>query len=114
VQIPGGVTAAKGYRASGMYAAVRAGKKRDLALVVSETDAVSAGEPGRPAHGAKSPEGMVYEECSLPCPVQNSGSLQDASQCCGAYEVQGDSRLSLHIHTSDLTVKSLDGSIKRP
>lgn len=44
VQIPGGVTAAKGYRAAGMYAAVRAGKKRDLALVVSDTDAVSAGD----------------------------------------------------------------------
>ncbi|KAG0565684.1 hypothetical protein KC19_7G007000 [Ceratodon purpureus] len=43
-QIPGGVTAAKGFRAAGMYAGLRAaGKKPDLALVVCDTDAVSAG-----------------------------------------------------------------------
>lgn len=43
-QIPGGVTAAKGFRAAGMYAQLRAaGKKPDLALIVCDTDAVSAG-----------------------------------------------------------------------
>jgi len=43
-QVPGGVTAAKGFQAAGMYGGLRAaGRKPDLALVVCETDAVSAG-----------------------------------------------------------------------
>ncbi|KAL3628603.1 hypothetical protein CASFOL_027649 [Castilleja foliolosa] len=43
-QIPGGVTAAKGFRASGMYGGLRAvGEKPDLALVACDVDAVSAG-----------------------------------------------------------------------
>ncbi|PIN11953.1 putative glutamate/ornithine acetyltransferase [Handroanthus impetiginosus] len=43
-QIPGGVTAAKGFKAAGMYGGLRAvGKKPDLALVTCDVDAVSAG-----------------------------------------------------------------------
>ncbi len=43
-QIPGGVTAAAGFQAAGMYGGLRAaGRKPDLALVVCDTDAVSAG-----------------------------------------------------------------------
>eukprot|EP00252_Welwitschia_mirabilis_P002763 TRINITY_DN12742_c0_g1_i1.p1 TRINITY_DN12742_c0_g1~~TRINITY_DN12742_c0_g1_i1.p1 ORF type:complete len:498 (-),score=120.31 TRINITY_DN12742_c0_g1_i1:19-1512(-) len=43
-QVPGGVTAANGFKASGMYAGLRAaGKKPDLALVTCDVDAVSAG-----------------------------------------------------------------------
>eukprot|EP00271_Cylindrocystis_brebissonii_P010295 TRINITY_DN26454_c0_g1_i1.p1 TRINITY_DN26454_c0_g1~~TRINITY_DN26454_c0_g1_i1.p1 ORF type:complete len:517 (+),score=103.82 TRINITY_DN26454_c0_g1_i1:52-1551(+) len=43
-EIPGGVCAAKGFKAVGMYAGLRAaGKKPDLALVVCETDAQAAG-----------------------------------------------------------------------
>ncbi|KAK4747347.1 hypothetical protein SAY87_026384 [Trapa incisa] len=43
-QIPGGVTAADGFRAAGMYGGLRAkGDKPDLALVVCDVDAVSAG-----------------------------------------------------------------------
>lgn len=43
-QIPGGVTAAKGFTASGIYGGLRAsGKKPDLALVVCDVDAVAAG-----------------------------------------------------------------------
>ncbi|XP_033147981.1 arginine biosynthesis bifunctional protein ArgJ, chloroplastic isoform X1 [Brassica rapa] len=43
-QIGGGVTAAKGFKAAGMYAGLRAsGKKPDLALVTCDVDAVAAG-----------------------------------------------------------------------
>lgn len=43
-QIPGGVTAAKGFKAAGMYAGLRAkGEKPDLALVTCDVDATSAG-----------------------------------------------------------------------
>lgn len=43
-EIPGGVTAAKGFKASGMYAGLRAStEKPDLALVVCDHDAVVAG-----------------------------------------------------------------------
>ncbi|XP_057778945.1 arginine biosynthesis bifunctional protein ArgJ, chloroplastic isoform X2 [Salvia miltiorrhiza] len=43
-QIPGGVTAAKGFKAAGMYGGLRAvGEKPDLALVTCDVDAVSAG-----------------------------------------------------------------------
>ncbi|XP_052175317.1 arginine biosynthesis bifunctional protein ArgJ, chloroplastic isoform X2 [Diospyros lotus] len=43
-QIPGGVTAAKGFKAAGMYAGLRAkGEKPDLALVTCDVDAVAAG-----------------------------------------------------------------------
>ncbi|BBN02429.1 glutamate N-acetyltransferase / amino-acid N-acetyltransferase [Marchantia polymorpha subsp. ruderalis] len=43
-EIPGGVTAAAGFKAIGMYAGLRAvGKKPDLALVICEDDAVAAG-----------------------------------------------------------------------
>ncbi|KAI5084636.1 hypothetical protein GOP47_0000805 [Adiantum capillus-veneris] len=43
-EIPGGVTAAKGFKASGMYAGLRASsEKPDLALVVCDRDAVVAG-----------------------------------------------------------------------
>lgn len=43
-QIPGGVTAAKGFKAAGMYAGLRAkGEKPDLALVTCDVDAISAG-----------------------------------------------------------------------
>ncbi|KAH0882740.1 hypothetical protein HID58_058836 [Brassica napus] len=43
-QISGGVTAAKGFKAAGMYAGLRAsGKKPDLALVTCDVDAVAAG-----------------------------------------------------------------------
>lgn len=43
-QIPGGVTAAAGFQAAGMYGGLRAaGRKPDLALVVCDTDAISAG-----------------------------------------------------------------------
>ena len=39
------MTAAKGFQAAGMYGGLRAaGRKPDLALVVCETDAVSAGK----------------------------------------------------------------------
>ncbi|PSS09889.1 Arginine biosynthesis bifunctional protein ArgJ beta chain like [Actinidia chinensis var. chinensis] len=43
-QIPGGVTAAKGFNAAGMYGGLRAkGEKPDLALVTCDVDAISAG-----------------------------------------------------------------------
>ncbi|XP_010541858.1 PREDICTED: arginine biosynthesis bifunctional protein ArgJ, chloroplastic [Tarenaya hassleriana] len=43
-QIPGGVTAAKGFKASGMYAGLRvSGKKPDLALITCDVDATAAG-----------------------------------------------------------------------
>ncbi|KAG6410129.1 hypothetical protein SASPL_128179 [Salvia splendens] len=43
-QIPGGVTAAKGFKAAGIYGGLRAvGEKPDLALVTCDVDAVSAG-----------------------------------------------------------------------
>ncbi|XP_050242659.1 arginine biosynthesis bifunctional protein ArgJ, chloroplastic-like isoform X3 [Quercus robur] len=43
-QIPGGVTAAEGFKAAGMYGGLRAkGEKPDLALVTCEVDATSAG-----------------------------------------------------------------------
>ncbi|CAA0830501.1 Arginine biosynthesis bifunctional protein ArgJ-chloroplastic [Striga hermonthica] len=43
-QIPGGVTAAKGFKAAGMYGGLRAvGEKPDLALVTCDVDATSAG-----------------------------------------------------------------------
>ncbi|CAH8360868.1 unnamed protein product [Eruca vesicaria subsp. sativa] len=43
-QVAGGVTAAKGFKAAGMYAGLRAsGKKPDLALVTCDVDAVAAG-----------------------------------------------------------------------
>lgn len=44
VQIPGGVTAAEGFKAAGIYGGLRAkGEKPDLALVTCDVDAVSAG-----------------------------------------------------------------------
>ncbi|OAY68475.1 Arginine biosynthesis bifunctional protein ArgJ, chloroplastic [Ananas comosus] len=44
-QIPGGVTAAKGFKAAGIYGGLRAvGEKPDLALVTCDTDAISAGK----------------------------------------------------------------------
>ncbi|XP_028758209.1 arginine biosynthesis bifunctional protein ArgJ, chloroplastic isoform X2 [Neltuma alba] len=43
-QIPGGVTAAEGFKAAGLYGGLRAkGEKPDLALVTCDVDAVSAG-----------------------------------------------------------------------
>ncbi|KAL7614500.1 hypothetical protein Lser_V15G08503 [Lactuca serriola] len=43
-QIPGGVTAAEGFKAAGMYGGLRAaGQKPDLALVTCDVDAISAG-----------------------------------------------------------------------
>ncbi|KAG6753343.1 hypothetical protein POTOM_043403 [Populus tomentosa] len=43
-QIPGGVTAAKGFKAAGMYGGLRAkGEKPDLALVTCDVDATAAG-----------------------------------------------------------------------
>ncbi|KAK1271310.1 hypothetical protein QJS04_geneDACA022359 [Acorus gramineus] len=42
-QIEGGVTAAKGFKATGMYGGVRAGDKPDLALVTCDVDAIAAG-----------------------------------------------------------------------
>ncbi|KAL0309825.1 UNVERIFIED_CONTAM: Arginine biosynthesis bifunctional protein ArgJ, chloroplastic [Sesamum radiatum] len=43
-QIPGGVAAAKGFKAAGMYGGLRAvGEKPDLALVTCDVDAISAG-----------------------------------------------------------------------
>ncbi|KAL3531843.1 hypothetical protein ACH5RR_005364 [Cinchona calisaya] len=43
-QIPGGVTAAKGFKAAGLYGGLRAvGEKPDLALVTCDVDATSAG-----------------------------------------------------------------------
>ncbi|KAF3442926.1 hypothetical protein FNV43_RR16844 [Rhamnella rubrinervis] len=43
-QIPGGVTAAEGFKAAGMYGGLRAkGEKPDLALVTCDVDATSAG-----------------------------------------------------------------------
>ena len=45
VQIPGGVTAAEGFNAAGMYGGLRAkGEKPDLALVTCDVDAISAGQ----------------------------------------------------------------------
>lgn len=44
LQIPGGVTAAKGFKAAGIYGGLRAqGQKPDLALVTCDVDAASAG-----------------------------------------------------------------------
>ncbi|KVI09474.1 hypothetical protein Ccrd_012132 [Cynara cardunculus var. scolymus] len=44
VKIPGGVTAAEGFKAAGMYGGLRAvGQKPDLALVTCDVDAVAAG-----------------------------------------------------------------------
>ncbi|XP_058003104.1 arginine biosynthesis bifunctional protein ArgJ, chloroplastic isoform X6 [Hevea brasiliensis] len=43
-EIPGGVTAAKGFKAAGMYGGLRAkGEKPDLALVTCDVDATAAG-----------------------------------------------------------------------
>ncbi|KAE8099446.1 hypothetical protein FH972_017428 [Carpinus fangiana] len=43
-QIPGGVTAAEGFKAAGMYGGLRAkGEKPDLALVTCDEEAISAG-----------------------------------------------------------------------
>ncbi|KAK7345666.1 hypothetical protein VNO77_16274 [Canavalia gladiata] len=43
-QIPGGVTVAEGFKASGIYGGLRAvGEKPDLALVTCDVDAISAG-----------------------------------------------------------------------
>uniref|UniRef100_A0A7N0VF16 Arginine biosynthesis bifunctional protein ArgJ, chloroplastic n=1 Tax=Kalanchoe fedtschenkoi TaxID=63787 RepID=A0A7N0VF16_KALFE len=42
-QIPGGVTAAKGFNAAGMYAGLRVTQKPDLALVTCDVQATSAG-----------------------------------------------------------------------
>ncbi|GKV05779.1 hypothetical protein SLEP1_g17748 [Rubroshorea leprosula] len=43
-QIPGGVTAAKGFKAAGLYGGLRAkGEKPDLALVACDVDAIVAG-----------------------------------------------------------------------
>ncbi|KAK7279446.1 hypothetical protein RJT34_24499 [Clitoria ternatea] len=43
-QIPGGVTAAEGFKAAGLYGGLRAvGEKPDVALVTCDVDAVSAG-----------------------------------------------------------------------
>ena len=43
-KIPGGVTAAEGFKAAGMYGGLRAvGQKPDLALVTCDVDAVAAG-----------------------------------------------------------------------
>ncbi|CAA3012656.1 arginine biosynthesis bifunctional, chloroplastic isoform X1 [Olea europaea subsp. europaea] len=43
-QVPGGVTAANGFKAAGMYGGLRAvGEKPDLALVTCDVDAMSAG-----------------------------------------------------------------------
>ncbi|XP_071908134.1 arginine biosynthesis bifunctional protein ArgJ, chloroplastic-like isoform X2 [Coffea arabica] len=43
-QIPGGVTAAKGFQAAGMYGGLRAvGEKPDLALVTCDVNAIAAG-----------------------------------------------------------------------
>nr|AZL41260.1 plastid arginine biosynthesis bifunctional protein ArgJ [Datisca glomerata] len=43
-QIPGGVAAAKGFKAAGIYGGLRAkGEKPDLALVTCDVDAISAG-----------------------------------------------------------------------
>ncbi|XP_062003663.1 arginine biosynthesis bifunctional protein ArgJ, chloroplastic [Rosa rugosa] len=43
-QVPGGVTAAEGFRAAGLYGGLRAkGDKPDLALVTCDVDAISAG-----------------------------------------------------------------------
>ncbi|KAJ4704702.1 Arginine biosynthesis bifunctional protein ArgJ, chloroplastic [Melia azedarach] len=43
-QIPGGVTAAEGFRAAGIYGGLRAkGEKPDLSLVICDVDATSAG-----------------------------------------------------------------------
>lgn len=43
-QVPGGVTAAKGFKAAGMYGGLRAkGEKPDLALVTCDVNAIAAG-----------------------------------------------------------------------
>lgn len=43
-QIPGGVTAAEGFKAAGIYGGLRAvGEKPDLSLVTCDVDAISAG-----------------------------------------------------------------------
>lgn len=43
-QIPGGVTAAEGFKAAGLYGGLRAkGDKPDLALVTCDVNAISAG-----------------------------------------------------------------------
>lgn len=63
------MTAAKGFQAAGMYAGLRAaGKKPDLALVVCETDAVSAG---------KAQSSIAY--CT--CKVEDTRTVRDVIQC---------------------------------
>lgn len=42
-EIPGGVTAPKGYRAAGITAGLKPSGQPDLALILSETDAIAAG-----------------------------------------------------------------------
>ena len=45
MQVEGGVTAAKGFRAAGIYGGLRAkGQKPDLALVACDVDATVAGK----------------------------------------------------------------------
>jgi hypothetical protein len=46
MQVEGGVTAAKGFKAAGIYSGLRAkGEKPDLALVACDVDATVAGTP---------------------------------------------------------------------
>jgi hypothetical protein len=48
VQVEGGVTAAKGFKAAGIYGGLRAkGQKPDLALVACDVDATVAGKSTR-------------------------------------------------------------------
>ena len=42
-EIPGGITAPKGFMASGIYAGIKRNKKPDLAIIYSEKDSVAAG-----------------------------------------------------------------------
>lgn len=64
-QVPGGVTAAKGFKAAGMYGGLRAkGQKPDLALVTCDVDAIAAGELSSGLHS------MTAQSVSCCCMIR--------------------------------------------
>ncbi|KAA8518871.1 hypothetical protein F0562_016355 [Nyssa sinensis] len=81
-QIPGGVTAAKGFKAAGMYGGLRAkGEKPDLALVTCDVDAVSAGAFTTNVVAAAP---VVYCKKALDISTTGDAGYQDVIDCSNA------------------------------
>lgn len=79
VQVEGGVTAAKGFKAAGIYGGLRAkGEKPDLALVACDVDATVAGK-GYHQHFLFS--SLVVAEVSSEFRLQFHFSLPFLSNC---------------------------------